>query len=81
MNWLVQLDGTEPTAWKSIDHPSGDGAILQAVTEHLLRDNSPANWPKVAWRSIGNARHPNGAPVCVLKCTLYLQPTKKGKTK
>jgi hypothetical protein len=62
-DFLVQLGGTDPAAWRTFTAPDMHAAIVEALKADGFPDDP--RWPTEAYVAIGTARHANGAPVMV----------------
>lgn len=75
MKYLVQIDGTNPKNWREINATDQGEAVFNAAKPLILDVHNP----ETAYIALGNARHPNGAPICVqsysLKVNRDTQPT------
>lgn len=69
MRYLVQIDGTNPKNWREINATNREDAIVQAIRP-LIKDG---HTPEIAYTMLGEARHPNGAPICVQSHKLFIK--------
>lgn len=61
MKYLVQIDGTNPKNWRTIQATNREAAIVIAVRPIIKEGHNP----ETAYCALGEARHPNGSPICV----------------
>lgn len=71
MKHLIQIDGSDPRKWQTIEATNREAAILKAIRPLIEAGMTPTR----AYVALGETRHPNGAPVCVQSFTLHLKRT------
>lgn len=69
MKYLVQIDGTNPKNWREIQACGPQAAAYIAAKPLILDDHNP----QTAYVGLGEARHENGAPICVQSYTLHVK--------
>src|SRR5262249_30098146 len=80
MKYLVQIDGTNPNNWRTIEATDAFSAVAKASRGPILDGHNPES----AYVALGTARHPNGAPICVQSYKLTVNretarlPAKRG---
>jgi len=64
--FTVQIDGTNPKNWRTIDATDAFDAIAKALEPIISEGHNPSTAYVALW---GN-RHDNGAPICVQSYSL-----------
>ena len=75
MTFQLQFNATEPDKWQNVQATSRDAAIIKALRP-LVKGKPTALWPYVVYVGLGEAKHANGAPICVQSCHLHLTENK-----
>ena len=74
MKYLVQIDGTNPKNWRTINATNREAAVFAAAKPLILDGHNP----ETAYVGLGEARHDNGAPICVQSYKLNVKRDKIG---
>lgn len=75
MKYLVQIDGTNPKNWREIQAESPFDAIVKASAPVIIEGHNP----ETAYCALGQARHENGAPICVQSYSLKVNRESEAK--
>ena len=69
MNYLTQINDTDPAKWEEHQANSPSDAAHKALVAWTKRDNNSvfALFPCTVWVSLGTMRHENGTPMAVEK--------------
>jgi len=76
MKYLVQIDGTNPKNWRTIQATGPQAAIYAAVKPLILDGHNH----ETAYIGLGEVRHENGAPICVQSYKLNVNRTASQST-
>lgn len=74
MKFQLQFNNTDPAKWQTVEATNREAAIIKALRPRI-KGKPETLWPYVAYVGLGEARHSNGAPICVQSYTLTLQRT------